>query len=452
MKLYSVFTGLLLSVSLFGQTTLSFDSLLTQSLSQGKSYEYLRQLCKDIGPRLSGSENAAKAVQWGKEVLTEVGVDRVYLQPVMVPHWERGEEENAFVIGSEKPLKTKALGGTVGTDGKAISGKLVEVTSFTQLEELGKKGVLKGAVVLFNQPMNAALRNTFMAYSGAVSQRSEGAWRAAQHGAVGVLVRSLTLAKDAYPHTGGMRYKDGVKKIPALAVSTEDADWLSKQLANGEKLSVGMELTAKWFEDAPSHNVIAEWKGTENPDEIITIGGHLDSWDVGEGAHDDGAGIVHSIEALRLLVESGYMPKNTLRVVLFMNEENGVRGGEKYAAEAKTNNEKHVGAIESDRGGFAPVGFSIQASDERVAQFKKYEKQLAVFGISEVFKGYGGVDIGKLAEPFPNIVLSGLVPESQRYFNYHHADTDVLEAVDERELKIGAAAMAAMLYIFDQEL
>lgn len=427
---------------------------IQQVSAQNPAYENLRVLTKNIGPRLSGSSNAQKAVEWGKQVLESYKLDTVYLQPIMVPHWERGKLESAFVQSSQgiKVLNIKTLGGSVGTDDKLVRAEVIEVKSFTELEQLGRDKI-EGKIVFFNRAMDPKFKDTFKAYSGAVDQRGDGASQAAKYGAVAVLVRSMTLRLDIYAHTGGLRYQDSIPRIPAMAVSTTDAEWLSSAISSGTKPTVNIKLSAKWFEDAPSFNVVGELRGKSKPKEIITIGGHLDSWDVGEGAHDDGAGIVHSIEAIRLLKTLGYKPKHTIRCVLFMNEENGNRGGMGYAHIADSLKETHVAALESDRGGFKPEAFSVDVQDTSVVtKWQKFLPALKEFGVTDIYPGYGGVDIGPLKKVNPSVILVGLVPESTHYFDYHHADTDRLETVDPKELKLGAEACAKMLKLIDKEL
>jgi carboxypeptidase Q len=450
----SLSLALLISGTIAAQSDSAFNAaIMEEGMAHGRAYEDLRYLCKNIGPRLSGSQNAAKAVEWGKKLMEEYGFDRVYLQPVMVPHWERGktEQAEATAAGRKKALRVKSLGGSVGTNGTAVKGEVVEVKSFVELEQLGKEK-LKGKIIFFNRPMDPRFKDTFRAYSTAVDQRGDGAWQAARYGAAGVIVRSMTLRRDNNPHTGSVRYQDSIPKIPAMAVSTEDADWLSASLKQYPNTSVTFSLSAQWFPDALSYNVIGELTGTEKNDEIISVGGHLDSWDVGEGAHDDGAGSVQSIEALRILKKLGYKPRHTIRAVLFMNEENGLRGGLGYAFKSDSLKEKHVLALESDRGGFSPTAFSIDGKSERVAYFKQFLPYLELFGIEDIYPGYGGADIGPLKKFYPEIILAGTVPDSQRYFDYHHADTDTFEAVNERELSLGASAMAAFLFFADKNL
>jgi hypothetical protein len=297
--------------------------------------------------------------------------------------------------------------------------------------------------------MEASKINTFEAYGGAVNQRGSGAAEAAKVGGVAALVRSMTTRLDDVPHTGGMVYQDGVPKIPAAAISTMDANLLSRIIAQEKTVRVRLKLTCEILPDAPSANVLGEITGTEKPEEIIVVGGHLDSWDKGTGAHDDGAGCVQSIEALRLLKALNLKPKRTIRAVMFINEENGLRGGEAYGREAATAKTKHIAAIESDRGGFAPRGFSVDTDSARFARLASWAYLFKAIGVDNVFQGGSGADISPLVKQgVPGI---GLVPESQRYFDYHHSDNDVIEAVNERELNLGAAAMAILCYVIAQE-
>jgi Zn-dependent M28 family amino/carboxypeptidase len=297
--------------------------------------------------------------------------------------------------------------------------------------------------------MDPAKINTFEAYGGAVNQRGSGAIEAAKVGGVAALVRSMTTRLDDVPHTGGMHYQDGVPKIPAAAVSTIGANLLSRLLAEEKTVRVRLKLTCQTFPDTPSANVLGELTGTEKPEEIIVVGGHLDSWDKGTGAHDDGAGCVQSIEALRLLKALDLKPKRTIRAVMFMNEENGLRGGEAYAREAGASKEKHIAAIEADRGGFAPRGFSVDTDSARFARLAGWSYLFEEIGAEKIFRGGSGADISPLVrQGVPGI---GLVPESQRYFDYHHSDNDVISAVNERELNLGAAAMTILCYVLAQE-
>ena len=423
-------------------------------LGEGGCYEDLRVLCKDVGARLSGSAEADAAILWGAGVLTGIGAGEVRMQPVVVPHWERGAVERAWLRvdgGAPEPLRISALGGSVGTEG-VMEAEVAVFRDFAALDSLGEQG-LDGRIAFFNRPMDPLLINAGSAYGGAYEQRSRGAVEAAEHGGVAALVRSLTHALDTFPHTGGMRYAEEVRRVPAAAVSTVDARRIAHLVEEGREVRVGMELACVLHGDKSQANVIAEWTGTEHPDRYIVVGGHLDSWDIGEGAHDDGAGIVQSIEVLRTLHALGYQPRHTIRVVLFINEENGNNGGKTYAQRARERGEWHVAAVESDAGGDAPRGFSIDATDAGTAAVRAWRDNLADYGVGDLRRGGAGVDIGPLKQEEPagkRPLMVGLRPNSQRYFDYHHSDRDVFENVHERELKLGAAALTSMVYLLDR--
>ena len=443
---------------LFIQTASSqnADSLLirkffNEALSNGKCYNNLDYLCSKIGARLSGSPQASKAVLWAEKTMKEYSFDTVYLQEVKVPHWVRGGKEQAEIRYSKSPAQAVAvcaLGGSVATDPKGINTGVVEVKTFKELETLGKNAIT-GKIVFFNRPMDPTFINTFNAYGAAVDQRSDGAVEAARYGAVGVIVRSMTLTKDDHPHTGAMHpYQDSIKKIPAIAISTIGADLLSQALKNDPSLTFYFKANCQTLPDTISYNVIGEIKGTEHPEEIVVVGGHLDSWDTGKGAHDDGAGCVQSIEVLRLFKTIGVKPKRTIRAVMFMNEENGLRGGKQYAELAKKNKEKHIVAVETDAGGFSPKGFSVDANAGKLKKLQDWLPLFAPYGLNKFYKGHGGADISPLADS--STVLMELDPDSQRYFDYHHAATDVLENVNKRELEMGAGTLAALVYLISE--
>ena len=453
MKKCFIFFLSLVNLTGFSQSSdeATIKSIFDNALRNGKSYEMLHHLSTKVGSRLSGSPGAAAAVEWGRHVMQDFGFDSVWLQPVMVPHWVRGQQEIGRVINSKKmgtiSMNVCALGGSVGTGSDGIVSKIIEVKSFEELAQLGVKNV-QGKIVFFNRAMDPTRINTFAAYSGAVDQRGSGASEAAKYGAVAAIVRSMSPNIEDYPHTGGMRYAANVTKIPAVAISTRHAELLSKLLKEDKDLQFYMETHCMTLDDAPSFNVVGEIKGSEYKDEIIVVGGHLDSWDLGQGAHDDGAGCVQSIEVLRLFKEMGYKPKRTIRAVMFMNEENGLRGGIKYAELAEKNNEKHIVAIESDRGGFTPRGFTMTASDAVRQKIKSWKPLLEPYGLTDFNQEGGGADIGPLGPQ--GVALIGFLPDSQRYFNYHHTSEDTIDKVDKRELELGAASMAALVYLIDK--
>ena len=434
------------------------DSLMLRkihdvALTEGRAYEDLRSLCKDVGARISGSLAADMAVVWGEQKLKSYGFDKVYKQPIKVPHWERGTTEKGYVQvsnGEMRQLSVLALGGSVATEG-TLSAELIRFETIDDLKA-AKEADVKGKVVYLAQPMDQKFIRTFRAYGACYPIRGNGASEAGRLGAVGVVIRSLAIPEDDHPHTGSMRYADDVKKIPAAALSTNDAVWLDQRFAKKQSMKIHLELSCMNYPDKDSYNVIAEITGTENPEEIIVFGGHLDSWDVGEGAHDDGAGVVHSMEALRILKAAGYKPKHTLRVVMFMNEENGNMGGKTFAKWVHEKDEKIIAAVESDRGGFAPRGFDVDGSDAHFDMLQSFASDFHPYDLFQFQKGFGGVDISPLKEFYPEIPLFGFAPDSQRYFDFHHAETDVFESVNKRELELGAAAVASLVYLLDQRM
>ncbi|GAA3947691.1 M28 family peptidase [Hymenobacter algoricola] len=429
--------------------SVNIRKIYDEALLRGQSYDNLRQLTGQIGGRLSGSPQAQQAVDWGKVTMEKLGLDRVYLQEVMVPHWVRGAKEKAEI----KPAKGKgvalnvcALGGSVGTGGKLRAG-VVEVKTWAELAALPADRV-KGKFVFFNRPMNAAYIETGRAYGEAGDQRRNGAVEAAKRGAVGALVRSLTLAHDDFPHTGAMRYDEAVAKLPAAALSTNGADELSQLLKADPDLTFELEMSCETLSEVKSYNVVGEIRGSRLPDEIITVGGHLDSWDLAQGAHDDGTGCVQSMEVLRLLKATGLRPERTVRAVLFMNEENGVRGGNKYAELAKAANEKHLAAMESDGGGFTPRGFTIEAPAATVKRLQQWQPLFAPYFSGRFTAGHAGTDI----EPLKGQVkaLIGYDCDSQRYFDIHHTAADTFDKVNRRELELGGASMAGLIYLLSK--
>ncbi|MCW3090687.1 MAG: peptidase family protein [Ferruginibacter sp.] len=430
--------------------SIAIRQIANEVLMNAKAYDNLRYLCKKIGPRLSGSAAAQKAVEATARMLKDAGADTVYLQPCMVPHWVRGEKETGYVQmanGTKYNLNLCALGNSEGTGPKGISAGVVEVRSFAELDQLGAK-VIKGKIVFFNFIMNPTYITTFKAYGESGIARGAGPSRAAKYGAIGVLVRSLASNPDDFPHTGATRYNDSFPKIPAVAISTNNADWLSASLKRKMILTVYFRNTSTMLKDVSSYNVVGEMRGTLLPQEIITVGGHLDSWDLAEGAQDNGAGCVQSIEVLRVLKATGTRPKRTIRAVMFMNEENGGRGADKYLELAKLNNEHHVFALESDAGGFSPRGFSLEMPAEKIAKIQQWKNLFYEYGVYDFSSGGSGSDVGPLRAI--GAALAGLRPDGQRYFDIHHAGSDVFENVSRRELHLGALNMAALIYLVDK--
>jgi hypothetical protein len=423
------------------------------ALTKGQSYPWLDYLCNRIGARLSGSPASIAAVEYTKQMLDTLGLDSVWLQPCTVPHWYRGEPEQVRIVNSRKigvqDLRALSLGNSIGTGPKGLTAEVIEVQKLDDLETLGREKIA-GKIVFFNRPMDPTQLNTFAAYGGAVDQRGAGASKASKYGAVAVLVRSMTTRNDDVPHTGSQNYEPGVLQIPALAISTNDANLLSRVLKE-EAVQVYIRNTAQMLAPKPSFNVIGEIRGSQFPKEIIAIGGHLDSWDVGTGAHDDGAGCVQSMDVLQLIKRLGYRPKRTIRCVLFMNEENGLAGGNAYKAISTTKKEYHLAAIESDRGGFLPRGFTVDG-EESIFE-KKYKKVMSWSPLLEAYglvmhKGGSGADIGPLKSQ--KGLLFGFEPDSQRYFDYHHTAIDTFDTVNKRELELGVAAMTSLVFLLDK--
>lgn len=429
--------------------------LLDAGLRDCESYEMLKQLVTEAPHRLSGSEGAAKAVALTKRLMEERGFDNVHLEKVIVPHWVRGEEE-CWIIPtvSHVPVTMRlhslnvcALGGSVATPEEGIQAEVIEVKGFDELRSLGEN--VRGKIVFFNRPMDPTKLNTFEAYAGAVDQRSRGAIEAAKTGAVAVLVRSMTLKIDDRPHTGAMNYADSVKKIPAAAISTLHAEELSELLKRQKSVRIHLKLTPRTLPDVESANVIGQITGSEKPDEIIVVSGHLDAWDKGQGAHDDGAGCVQAIEAVNLLKKIGVKPKRTIRAVMFMNEENGVRGGKAYSLAAERKGEKHVAAMESDAGGHTPRGFNVSGDSTLLRRVRPWTPLFDMLEAGRIQIGYSGVDIAPLVNT--GVPGFGLVPDNHRYFDYHHSDNDTIDKVHPRELEMGAIVQALLCYLISEE-
>lgn len=453
-----IFVILLSVFTCFSGFAQSEDSVMIKKISDeillnGKTPLNLFTLCKSVGTRLSGSEGMYKAEAWGVKTLQESGADKAYLQQCMVPHWVRGKKEFAGYQTKNKKTDPEftvlAIGNSVGTGDKGILAQVIEVKNFAEL--IQRKDEVKGKIVFYNYPFNKTLLRG--AYGDAVRYRSNGASMAAKYGALAVIVRSVTGAYDDNPHTGALRYNDSFPKIPALAISTKSAEKLSGLIKGPYKNeNLFIRSNCQMLPDTIGHNVIGEIKGTEFPDEIITIGGHLDSWDQGEGASDDGTGVVQSIEILRAFKAIGYKPKRTIRIVLFANEENGLRGGTKYAEEAKQKNEKHIMAMESDGGSEYPRGFGCGMTKEQYAKVQGWTKFFEPFDATRfTFSegGGGGADIGPLQTNFKTPQF-GLSTTGQRYFDLHHAATDVFENVNAQELNLCAVVMASMVYLVDK--
>jgi hypothetical protein len=422
------------------------DRIVNEALARGQAYAFLHTLCTVAPKRLSGSSGADDAVKWAEAEMLRAGLENVHLEECRVPHWERGSIARLSIVEPAAARETKlpitALGGSVPTPKEGVRGELVEVKSFDELKGLGE--AVRGKVVLFNRPMDPALIDTFAAYGGAVDQRGRGALEAGKLGAVAAIVRSMTNRIDDFPHTGAMRYGSEGPRIPTAAVSTAGAERLAAFLHGGAKLELVLELDCRELPDVLSHNVVGELRGREKPEEIVLVGGHLDAWDLAQGAHDDGAGCVQSIEALRLLRVLDLRPKRTLRAVLFMNEENGLRGALAYHDAHAAELGKHVLALETDRGGFTPRGFETNASPAAMALLRPIVATFEATGGSLLKAGGGGADTSPLERE--GVTVMDYLPDCQRYFEVHHSLRDTLDSVNPRELELGAALIAALIH------
>jgi carboxypeptidase Q len=432
----------------YGETATELTRI---GLLEEGAFEFLRQITS-VGPRLTGSPEAAAAVSLTRKLMEGLGLENVHLEDISVNRWIRGEKEEARILGSPSaspvPLAVCALGGSVPTPAAGLTAPVVEVRSLDELPRLGT--ALAGKIVFFNRPMDRSEREPFAAYGKAADQRVRGASEAARFGAVAVLVRSLTFRIDDFPHTGMLLYSPDAPKIPAAAVSTRGADTLSTILSQKGRALVFLRMGCRNAGPVPSANVVGELTGVESPHEIVLLGGHLDSWDLGAGAHDDGAGCAVSLEALRLLRTLGLKPKRTIRVVLFMDEEFGGTGGRFYAAAEERKGERHLMAIESDRGGFLPLGLAGGGSDAAaLRKFRSLGALLRPLGVMSIGPGGGGVDIGPLVAQ--RTIPAAVVTDAQSYFDYHHSARDVLDSVPPRELEIQAVIMAVVAYVLAQE-
>jgi carboxypeptidase Q len=421
------------------------ERIVTEGLVRGRAYEHLRDLIQAAPHRLSGSPGAAAAVEWARQRMLEIGFDEVRLEPCMVPHWERGEIASvrltapAPVAGDS--LACLALGGSVPTPEGGLEAEVLRVESFEELQ--ARRDDAAGRIVYFAAPFATELRSTFDGYGASVGKRSNGPVEAAKAGAIAVVIRSVGSELDDFPHTGATRYQDGVPRIPAAAISTRAAERLDALLERGPA-RLHLELDCRWLEDAPSFNVVGDYVGREKPEEVVLIGGHLDGWDVGHGAHDDGSGCAHVLEVVRLFRALALRPRRTVRVVLYMNEENGLRGAQAYRDAHADELGSHVMALESDRGGFTPRGFTSNANLAALETLREYAAPLASLGASTVEPGGGGADISVLAAA--GVPLVGYLPDSARYFDYHHTHSDTLDKVSPRELNAGAAAIAVLVH------
>jgi carboxypeptidase Q len=415
--------------------------IIDAATTQGRSWAMLQHLTDRIGPRLSGSAGAAEAVRWTAERLRADGLD-ARLEPVLVPHWVRGEETAELTGALPRRLVVTALGGSVPTPAEGVTAEVVVADGLEGLRALDPARV-KGRIVLFNRAMSAG--SAFQGYGRTVDQRTRGASEAARRGAVASIVRSVGTLDARLVHTGAVTYEEGAPRIPAAAITAEDAGLVARLYEAGAAPTIRLRLGCRTLPDAPSHNVVADLRGRERPDEIVLIGAHLDSWDLGTGAHDDGAGVVMVMDALRILKALGLIPRRTIRGVLFMNEENGLRGAKAYASDHAAELARHVAAIESDSGGFSPRGFNANVGAEGLEMLRALSASLAPVGATKISAGGGGADISQMRPA--RVPLMGLDVERARYFDWHHSPADTLDKVDPGDLARCAAAMAAMAYL-----
>ncbi|WP_312819412.1 M20/M25/M40 family metallo-hydrolase [Kaistella carnis] len=428
--------------------SIQFKNISDEILVNGTAYENLRDLTQNIGHRFSGSAAYEKSTDWAVQKLKEAGADKIWKEEVMVPVWERGKESLQIKEGNGKwrSLKMLSLGNSEGTKGKDVEAEIVFVKNKEDFDKL-PDAAIKGKIIFFNYAFNQKFISTGQAYGDAGKYRRSAASWAGKRGAKAVIIRSLSSAFDDVPHTGMMRYdEDDTAKIAAVAIGPKSADELEKTLKT-QKVFAKLNSNATMKGEKLSHSVIGEITGNKDQS-VIVVGGHLDSWDVGEGAQDDGAGIVQSIEVLRTLKKLGIKNNHTIRVVCFANEENGVRGGNQYAENIKKNNEKHIFAIESDGGGFTPRGFGLVMSPEKRQQVQSWRNLFLPYGVHNFDLQYAGTDIEPM-EPF-GVPLAELSPDSQRYFDIHHSEEDTFDKVNRRELLLGASAMAQLIYMVDK--
>ncbi|WP_202245007.1 M28 family peptidase [Fulvivirga sediminis] len=430
------------------EDSVAVKSIFSKSLDDQKGWENLRYLSKNIGARINGSPQLQRAIEWAKAELSHMQLEKVYLQPVMVPHWERGGKEYAaiHVKDSTLSLSVCALGGSVATNGY-LKAKVVEIKSWEELKALSKKEV-SGKYVFFNRAMDPTDAESFNAYLKAVDQRAIGAIEAAKKGAIGALIRSLTLSIHDYPHTGAMQYNDKVNKIPSAALSTNSADLLSSLLKSSPDLEIGLKMTCATFPDTVSYNVIGEISGSQYSDEIITVGAHIDSWDLSESASDNGSGVVQAIEAIRILSHMKTKPLRTIRAVIYTDEEQSATGGLTYAEEAKRLKERHIACIESDAGGFVPVGFRMSGDSAALASLKDMMGLFAPYNCSGIEHDPRGVDIAPMREQAKAII--SLDCSDHRFFNIHHSALDTMDKLNKREINLGTGAMTSLVYLISK--
>ena len=451
MKIVSMVFIFTSTIATYGQNTEKtiISAIYQNALTSYDSYNNLKELCSKAPGRLVGSKASEKAIQILKAQVGKLNPDTVFLQNYITPSWRCKSKSQAIVYyGSRKEsLNVVNLGLSVSTPVKGLTGEILEVKTLNALDSLGSNAV-KDKIVFFNREMDNSKTTTFEAYGGAIDQRANGSSKAAQYGAAGVLVRSLSTEHYDFPHTGVSRYKEGVKKIPNISISTNDADKLSRINKDNSGVKVWIKSDTETIDSAKTANLIAEIKGSQHPEKVIVIGAHMDSWFNSPGAHDDGAGCEQMIDVFRIFRELKIKPVNTIRLVLFMDEEMYQSGSKVYADFVGKEKKEHIVSIESDAGGLLPLGFGIDAADSVINVVQKLTIPLIDYGIYKTGKGYGGVDIAPLKQY--SIPLIGLTTNSQRYFEYHHSANDTVENVSRREMQLGSAAIASLVYLIDK--
>ena len=411
------------------------NRIIDAALADSTAWNRLAEMTETYGNRLSGSPSLEKAIDWVIAKMKEDGLQNVRGEPVMVPHWVRGTESAQLILPREQNLPMLGLGGSIATPPAGITADVIVVSSFSDLT--AKAAQARGKIVLYDVP--------FTNYGETVTYRGRGAIEAAKVGAVAALVRSVTPYSQRTPHTGGMQYDSTVRRIPAAAITVEDAEMIHRMLDRGQRVRVKLMMSAKMLPDAPSRNVMGEIVGSEKPDEVVVFGGHIDSWDVGRGAMDDGGGVVVAWEAVKLLKRLGLKPKRTIRVVGWTNEENGGKGGQGYRDAHRAQVEKHVLAIESDGGVFKPQGFGFTGSDAAYEIVKEIGSLLNRIESGNISKGGGGADIGPIMQL--GVPGMGLLVDGTKYFWYHHTEADTIDKLDAREMALCVATMAVMAYV-----
>ena len=409
--------------------------IIEAALADDTGWQRLGWLSDRVGHRLSGSPQLEAAIKWAVDEMRRDGFDDVRAEKVMVPRWVRGSESAVLLEPVARELTMLGLGNSVGTPAKGVTADVVVVRDFTELDALGEK--VRGKIVCYNVP--------FTNYGETVAYRGSGASRAAKHGAVAVLVRSVGPVSLQTPHTGAMRYDDAMPKIPAAAITIEGAEMLARMQSRGERIRLRLKMGARMMGEVESANVVADLRGSEHPEQIVLLAAHLDSWDVGQGAQDDGGGCIQVWEALRIIKKLGLRPRRTIRVVLYTNQENGLKGGVGYHDAHKAELANHVFALETDGGTFRPEGFGVTASDAALATLEELAKLLEPVGATRISKGGGGADIGPIMRE--GVPGAGLDVEGSRYFHYHHTPADTLDKVDPKDLKLCTAAIAILAYL-----